>query len=223
MQIKLKNIRKSYNTPQGKKEILKGCTFIFEDKNINIIKGISGCGKTTLLKILALLLKPEAGSYYFNGENIDFDNSQILAKYRNQKIGYIMQDYTLIEGMTVYENILLPMLIAKKKSLPKLEKIIQYMGLQQILEKKVEHISGGERQRTAIARAMIMQPMLLLADEPTSALDKENAMKIIELFENIRKEFGSIVIIATHDERIIRENYHIIELEKEKFTMRDMR
>lgn len=216
MQIKLENVRKSYYTPQGKKEILKGSNYVFENKNINIIKGVSGCGKTTLLKILALLLKPEAGSYYFDGKIIDFDNSQILAKYRNQKIGYIMQDYTLISGMTVYENILLPMLIAKKKSLPKLEKIIKYMGLQQILEKRVEHISGGERQRTAIARAMVMQPMLLLADEPTSALDKENAIKIMVLFENIMKEFGSTVIIATHDERIIKENYHIIELAKGK-------
>lgn len=214
MQIKLENIRKSYYTSQGKKEILKGSTYVFEDKNINIIKGVSGCGKTTLLKILALLLKPESGSYYFDGEIINFNNSQILAKYRNQKIGYIMQDYTVISGMTVYENILLPMLIAGKKSLPKLEKVIKHMGLQEILEKRVEHISGGERQRTAIARAMVMPPMLLLADEPTSALDKENAMKIMELFENIMKEFGSTVIIATHDERIIRESYHIIEFEK---------
>lgn len=212
MKVELKNIRKSYDTANGKKEVIKGSSFLFPDHTVSIIQGPSGCGKTTLLKILALLLKPDSGNYYFCGKEINFHSQKELAWYRNQKIGYIMQDYLLISGMTVYENIMLPMLISKKNVYSQIEQIIKYLELQKILEKKPEKISGGERQRTAIARAMAMQPELLLADEPTSALDAENAEKISELFLDIAQRFGTTIVIATHDHRIVTKDTQVFQL-----------
>ena len=216
--INLHNITKQYITMKnGEKEsvtILDNINYKIYPEKMNVIVGKSGVGKTTLLQIIGLLDKPTDGEYWWNDKKINFKRDSKLADIRNKKIGFIFQDYELIDKMTVRENIAIPLMVAGKyrREKKRIEALAKKLGIIEILDSKVINISGGEKQRTAIARALIMHPKLVLADEPTSSLDDENAKKVIWMIKEIVARTNASIVIATHDKRIADEADNILEL-----------
>lgn len=216
--INLHNITKQYITMKnGEKEsvtILDNINYKIYPEKMNVIVGKSGVGKTTLLQIIGLLDKPTDGEYWWNDKKINFKRDSKLADIRNKKIGFIFQDYELIDKMTVRENIAIPLMAAGKyrREKKRIEALAKKLGIIEILDSKVINISGGEKQRTAIARALIMHPKLVIADEPTSSLDDENAKKVIWMLKEIVARTNASIVIATHDKRIADEADNILEL-----------
>lgn len=216
--INLHNITKQYITMKnGEKEsvtILDNINYKIYPEKMNVIVGKSGVGKTTLLQIIGLLDKPTDGEYWWNDKKINFKRDSKLADIRNKKIGFIFQDYELIDKMTVRENIAIPLMVAGKyrREKKRIEALAKKLGIIEILDSKVINISGGEKQRTAIARALIMHPKLVIADEPTSSLDDENAKKVIWILKEIVARTNASIVIATHDKRIADEADNILEL-----------
>lgn len=216
--INLHNITKQYITMKnGEKEsvtILDNINYKIYPEKMNVIVGKSGVGKTTLLQIIGLLDKPTDGEYWWNDKKINFKRDSKLADIRNNKIGFIFQDYELIDKMTVRENIAIPLMVAGKyrREKKRIEALAKKLGIFEILDSKVINISGGEKQRTAVARALIIHPKLVIADEPTSSLDDENAKKVIWMLKEIVARTNASIVIATHDKRIADEADNILEL-----------
>lgn len=201
----------------GEKEsvtILDNINYKIYPEKMNVIVGKSGVGKTTLLQIIGLLDKPTDGEYWWNDKKINFKRDSKLADIRNKKIGFIFQDYELIDKMTVRENIAIPLMVAGKyrREKKRIEALAKKLGIFEILDSKVINISGGEKQRTAVARALIIHPKLVIADEPTSSLDDENAKKVIWMLKEIVARTNASIVIATHDKRIADEADNILEL-----------
>lgn len=174
--------------------------------SIVVIKGVSGSGKTTLLNILDLLLLPQKGTFTILGENVSSLSEFKLASMRANQIGYIFQDFALINKEKVKSNLELPLLFSDKyKTWPakksRIDEVLLKLGIADKKKERVYSLSGGQRQRVAIARAIINDPEIILADEPTSALDKSNKAKIIDIFKELNKE-GKTIIIVTHDSEV---------------------
>ena len=214
--IKLKNITKTYlaNTSSEVKA-LKGIDLTVTDGEMCAVMGVSGSGKSTLLHIIGCLDRPTSGEYLLDGEEINRIKNSSLYAIRNKKIGFILQDYGLIEDKTVLENVIYPLVFSKgvsyfkmkRKALDALEKI----GIKELSRKKVSKLSGGQKQRAAAAKAIVNEPDIILADEPTAALDHDTADEIMSLFRELNKK-GVTVIIVTHDKRIAElcdKIYHI--------------
>ncbi|BDR76057.1 ABC transporter ATP-binding protein [Clostridium tetani] len=207
--IVLQNIYKEYIYDKATTYALKNVSFSAEEGEMIAIMGPSGAGKTTLLNILGCLDKQSKGNYYLDGRNIkDFTKKQ-LAEIRNEKFGFVFQQFALIQEYTVFENLELPILygncfksfekrIRKKARLEIIGKSLENVGLSGHIHKKPSQLSGGQQQRVAIARALIANPGIILADEPTGALDQKTGRKIMDLLKNINKQ-GKTIIIVTHD------------------------
>jgi len=199
--IRLEGVTKSYN----KKNVLINANLLAKEGEITLLTGKSGSGKSTLLNIISGIQVYDSGNYFVNKVKLDVYDDQYMSQFRNAKIGYIVQDYALIEEYSVLENILLPSMYNKKFEKKDIQDkailLAKDFGLFDIIYKKVKHISGGQKQRTAIARSLILDPAIILADEPTTNLDEENFLLIIDLFESLKKA-KKLIIIATHDDRI---------------------
>ncbi|WP_313508898.1 ABC transporter ATP-binding protein [Enterococcus sp.] len=199
--IRLEGVTKSYN----KKNVLINANLHAKEGEITLLTGKSGSGKSTLLNIISGIQVYDSGNYFVNKVKLDVYDDQYMSQFRNAKIGYIVQDYALIEEYSVLENILLPSMYNKKFEKKDIQDkailLAKDFGLFDIIYKKVKHISGGQKQRTAIARSLILDPAIILADEPTTNLDEENFLLIIDLFESLKKA-KKLIIIATHDDRI---------------------
>ena len=179
------------------------------------IVGKSGAGKTTLLNILGLLDRNYSGSYTLFGSKTNELNSSHLAKWRNQKIGFVLQESALINSLTIEENIKLPLLYAKSDKNRKsenFESIVDAIDIDTILKKKPFECSGGEKSRAIFARAVIMKPQLILCDEPTASLDGDNKERIITLLFKMNHEFNATVITVTHDSEVANRHKKIIRL-----------
>ena len=176
--IEIKNLKKIYNANKSiEVEALKSINLIIEKGDFCSIVGVSGSGKSTLLYILGCIDKQTEGTYLLEGKNVSMMSENELAQIRNKKIGFVLQDFGLIEEETVIENVRVPILFCKDKNLirnfrNKAEKLLKDLGIENLKDKKVNLLSGGQRQRVAIARALINDPELILADEPTGSLDK---------------------------------------------------
>ncbi|RLG76571.1 MAG: hypothetical protein DRO12_04240 [Thermoprotei archaeon] len=185
---------------------LRGVSFSVRRGEIVGIHGPSGSGKTTLLKILAGLERPDRGEVIVDGYDLNQLDENGLAMLRNTIVGLIPQDYGLIEELTVYENIELPLLLArvpKEERHSRVIELIEYIGLKGREKARPKQLSGGEKQRVAIARALSNTPSVLLADEPTANLDQENAIKVLELFKQVNRDFGTTIIIVSHDPKVL--------------------
>ena len=175
--IEIKNLKKIYNANKSiEVEALKSINLIIEKGDFCSIVGVSGSGKSTLLYILGCIDKQTEGTYLLEGKNVSMMSENELAQIRNKKIGFVLQDFGLIEEETVIENVRVPILFCKDKNLirnfrNKAEKLLKDLGIENLKDKKVNLLSGGQRQRVAIARALINDPELILADEPTGSLD----------------------------------------------------
>ena len=201
--IEIKNLNKSYNN----QIVLNNLSMKIDKGDFISIVGPSGAGKTTLLNILGTIDdfdKNDKTSLLFEKTDLTKLNDKELSSFRNKKIGFIFQFHQLLPELTAKENILLPSMIGKfdsSKSQDNLNKLSSILDINKILDKKPEFLSGGEKQRVAVARALINNPSLLLADEPTGNLDSDNAKKIQELFKKINKELGVTIVLVTHHEK----------------------
>mgnify|MGYP001772753113 CR=1 FL=1 len=202
----LRDVWKIYRSGDLVVEALRGVSLDVHRGEMVLVHGPSGSGKTTLLKIIAGLERPDKGSVIVDGYELTLLDEEGLAMIRNTVVGYIPQDYGLIEELSTWENIELPLLIAglpKKKRESLVSDILRYVGILSRASVPVKKLSGGERQRAAIARALVNTPSVLLADEPTANLDWENTQLVMELFKNIKRDFNTALIIVSHDPRII--------------------
>jgi len=200
--VELKGITKKYFYPQGEVEVLKGIDLKVEKGEKIAVVGPSGVGKTTLLNIIGTLDYPTSGEIYLFGEKLDYRNDATLTKLRREKIGFIFQLHYLMPEFTVLENVILPGLISqwkKEDCLRRAYELLEKLNLSGKENYKPFRLSGGERQKVAIARALFLNPALLLADEPTGNLDQDSAREVVDLFLKISKEMGVTVIMVTHN------------------------
>lgn len=196
--LELKNITKSF----GPVSVLNGISLEFKQGEIMAILGPSGAGKTTLLQIAGTLDTPDEGEVWFNGENLLKLKERKLAKFRNRNLGFIFQFHQLLPEFSALENVALPALIAGRKRKDAFESARQWLtelGLASRLSHKPSELSGGEKQRAAIARALINTPSLVLADEPTGSLDSRNRDEIKLIISELREKYHQSFVIVTHD------------------------
>ena len=212
--IVAKNIHKFYEN----KHILKGIDIKIEEGEIVSLIGSSGAGKTTLLQILSTIEKYEAGYnsiLSLNGINLDSLNKNEIAKLRNENLGFVFQFHELLPEFTVVENICIPAFIkgiSKKDAQTEADKLIDYFGISNIANNKPSEISGGEKQRVAVARALINSPKIIFADEPSGNLDSQNSQNLYDYFLKLRKDFNYTFLIATHDQKLAKKSDRVIEI-----------
>jgi len=217
--IKLSGITKVYDPGKPYEVVaLQGVDAEFECGHSYAVMGASGSGKSTLLNILGGLDRPTKGTYSWGSLRMDTMTPKLLTRVRANNIGFILQDYGLIDYISVLENCLAPCIFAgKKRSLAKREavNVLEMLGIIGLANREVKKLSGGQKQRTAIARAIINRPNLILADEPTGALDSKNADMILQVLLSLVNE-QSIVILATHDAAVAQRCDHILHIKDGK-------
>lgn len=197
--ITIRNIRKSFGTL----EVLKGIDLHIAPGEIVSIVGPSGAGKTTLLQVMGTLYRPDSGTLEIAGTDVTRLSKSALARFRNEHIGFVFQFHQLLPEFTAVENVMIPALIArqprseaKKRAL----ELLAFMDLDERADHKPSELSGGEKQRVAVARALMNKPDIIFADEPTGSLDTHNRKELHELFFRLREEMGQTFVIVTHDE-----------------------
>ena len=199
--ITIKNIRKSF----GQLEVLKGIDLHINKGEIVSIVGQSGAGKTTLLQIIGTLDKADSGEIIIDGNDISNMSSKKLADFRNQHIGFVFQFHQLLPEFTALENIMIPAFIggkSRKEAKERALELLDFMELTNRASHKPAELSGGEKQRVAVARALINNPEVILADEPSGSLDSQNKRELHQLFFDLRDKFGQTFVIVTHDEEL---------------------
>ena len=212
---------KIYKSKQSQLSILNNFNLEVAAGEKIAIVGESGAGKSSLLNIIGLLDRNYVGEYTLFGSPTDYSHTSELAQWRNQRIGFVLQESALINSLTVEDNIKLPFLYAgsKKRNLREdenFETVVSAIGIKPILKKKPLECSGGERARAVFARGIIMKPQIILADEPTASLDMENRERIIALLFGLNREFGTTIITVTHDLEIANRHDRVIHLERSK-------
>ena len=199
--IKVSNITKSF----GSLQVLKGIDLHIDRGEVVSIVGPSGAGKTTLLQIIGTLDRPDTGSLCVDGVDATTLSQKALADFRNRHIGFVFQFHQLLPEFTAIENIMIPAYIAgtsNKVARQRAEELLQFMGLMDRAHHKPNELSGGEKQRVAVARALINQPAVILADEPSGSLDSKNKEELHQLFFDLRNQYGQTFVIVTHDEHL---------------------
>lgn len=200
--LEVKSLKKIYGKNEGATTALNGISFQVLDGEFLGIMGSSGSGKTTLLNCIATMVMPTEGHILLKREDISNLKGSRLARFRGSQVGYLFQDFELLDHMTGEENILLPAEIHKlnrKEVEERLEDLANYLEIEDVLQKFPSQMSGGQKQRVAAARALIVKPEILLADEPTGALDSKNSKRLMEMLRGIRDNYGTTIIMVTHD------------------------
>ena len=213
--LKAENLSKSFTSGNTVLEILKGLYVNIRKGEMVAIVGASGVGKSTLLHILGLLENPTAGKVFYEGIDASGLKENELAKFRNEKIGFVFQFHHLLNEFTALENVMIPALIGGyKKSQAKniSDDILKSVGLAERVNHKPGELSGGEQQRVAIARALVMKPKIVLADEPTGNLDQTTGEEVFELLKKLKKEREETFVIVTHNLSLAKEADRILEL-----------
>lgn len=209
--VKAENIRKSF----GQVRVLNGIDLEVPQGKIVSIVGASGAGKTTLLQILGTLSKPDSGEIYFHDQKISSLSENQLAAFRNRELGFVFQFHHLLPEFTALENVCIPAFIAgtsRSESEKKAKDLLNYLGLANRMTHKPSQLSGGEKQRVAVARALINQPKVIMADEPSGNLDSQNRDELHDLFFQLRNDFGHTFIIVTHDDSFADRSDRIIHI-----------
>ena len=209
--IEVRDIYKSF----GELEVLKGVSLQIKQGEIVAIIGKSGAGKTTLLQIIGTLDRPTKGEVLISGTNVFALKERELAAFRNRHIGFIFQFHQLLPEFTALENVCIPAMIAGEKEAayrPRAERLLTELGLAGRLHHKPNELSGGEKQRVAAARALIMQPTIILADEPTGSLDEKNKQELSDLLLHLRQQYGQTILLVTHDKELAEKADRVIEI-----------
>ena len=214
--IHLKNVGRIYEGDTYRIAALENINLNVHEGEFISIMGRSGSGKTTLLNLIGFLDTPTAGQYSFDGKDVSNITVSKLWKYRRKNIGFVFQNFALIDTNTVYENVILPLQavgMPHRQLKERAYEMLERVGMSDIKNKYPSQISGGQKQRTAIARALANDPRIILADEPTGALDTETGDAIIELFRDINQK-GKTIIIVTHDDKVAEKTRRRVRLEK---------
>ena len=209
--IQVQNICKSF----GSLQVLKGVNLTVNQGEIVAIVGKSGAGKTTLLQIIGTLDRPTTGNVLIDGQDVFALNDSRLAAFRNHHIGFIFQFHQLLPEFTALENVCIPAMIAReseKEYKPRAQKLLADLGLADRMNHKPNELSGGEKQRVAAARALMMKPDIIQADEPTGRLDETNKKELSELLLHLRKEYGQTILLVTHDKELAGIADRVIEI-----------
>ena len=215
--LEVTNIKKIYSTRFGgnKVQALSNVTFSVEEGEYVAIMGESGSGKTTLLNILAALDKPTAGEVLLNGKNLVSLKEKEISAFRREHLGFVFQDFNLLDNFSLKDNIFLPLVLSGvdyRDMEKRLAPIASLLGIEKLLNKYPYEVSGGQKQRAAVARAIITNPELILADEPTGALDYHTSKEILKLIEDVNKKYGNTVIMVTHNDAIQNMADRVIKL-----------
>ena len=227
--LRAEGLKRTYLVNETKIEVLKGINLTINSQEFIAIMGKSGSGKTTLLKLLGMLDRPTEGKVFFKGEDSNFIRGDRLAKIRRCELGFIYQDYYLMDSLSVRENIMLPKILdhsSVEESMEESEKLADIMGVRTLMDKRTFELSGGEKQRVAICRALINHSDLILADEPTGNLDSASSETVMEYLQMINKDMKKTVVLVTHDayvasfcNRVIFVKDGMIEVELQKDRM----
>ena len=215
--LEVHNLKKVYTTRFGGNQVqaLRNIQFSVEEGEYVAIMGESGSGKTTLLNILAALDRPTEGEVLLNGKNLVTVREKEIAAFRREHLGFVFQDFHLLDNFSLKDNIFLPLVLSNvpyKQMNEWLYPIAQKLGIVDILEKYPYEVSGGQKQRAAVARAIITKPELILADEPTGSLDAANKANVMDILMRLCKESGKTLIIVTHDPSIAERCDRIVQM-----------
>ena len=209
--IEVRGIRKSF----GALEVLKGIDLTIEKGEVVSIVGPSGAGKTTLLQIIGTLDRPDSGTVTVDGVDITALGQKALADFRNCRLGFVFQFHQLLPEFTALENVMIPALIkgdSRKAAKARAQELLHFMGLSDRAAHKPAELSGGEKQRVAVARALVNNPAVILADEPSGSLDSKNKQELHQLFFDLRDKLGQTFVIVTHDESLAQLTDRTIHL-----------
>ena len=218
--IDIKGITKSF----GSLQVLKGIDLHIDKGEVVSIVGPSGAGKTTLLQIIGTLDKPDSGDIIIDGTDVRKLGAKKLSEFRNRRIGFVFQFHQLLPEFTAVENVLLPAFIAgmsKSEAKKRAMELLDFMGLSDRADHKPNELSGGEKQRVAVARALVNRPAVILADEPSGSLDSKNKDELHRLFFDLRDRTGQTFVIVTHDESLAKITDRTIEMKDGMLEMED--
>ena len=210
MFLEIKGLRKSFGTDQNRTEVLKGIDFTVEKGEICVLLGPSGSGKSTLLNIIGGIDGADSGQICINGERLEDMNEKTLTQYRRKHLGYVFQMYNLIPNLNVRENIEVGAYLSDHPL--NIEELLNTLGLAEHWNKLPNQLSGGQQQRTAIGRAIVKNPDILLCDEPTGALDYNTSKEILKLIEDVNRKYGNTVIMVTHNDAIRNMADRVVKL-----------
>lgn len=202
--LTLKNIRKSYNQGNNKQEVLKGINIKVSKGDFLAIMGPSGSGKSTLMNIIGCLDKPSEGDYFIENERVSDFSDDELSDLRNQKIGFVFQNFNLLPKLSILDNVCLPLIylgVSKSEREKRALELLDLVGLNERTHYLPNQLSGGQKQRVAIARALVSKPSFILADEPTGALDTKNSLQIMSLFRELNVQ-GTTIVLITHEPEV---------------------
>jgi len=212
--IKITGLEKIYRTEEVETVALNKLSFDVKPGEFVAVMGPSGCGKSTLLNILGLLDDPDAGSFLFNGIEVSKFNERKRAELRKRNIGFVFQSFNLIDELTVFENVELPLIYLGMKSADRKQRVEAILDKVQIMHRRnhyPQQLSGGQQQRVAVARAVVNNPKLILADEPTGNLDSSNGNEVMQMLSDLNEQ-GTTIIMVTHSEHDARYSHRIIRM-----------
>lgn len=212
--IKISNLQKVYRTDEVETIALNDLSFEVKEGEFVAVMGPSGCGKSTLLNILGLLDDPDSGSFMFNGIEVAKFKERKRADLRKRNIGFVFQSFNLIDELTVYENIELPLIYTGVKAGDRKKRVLEVLEKVQIVHRKnhfPQQLSGGQQQRVAVARAVVNHPRLILADEPTGNLDSNNGNEVMEMLTDLNEQ-GTTIVMVTHSEHDARYSHRIVRM-----------
>jgi ABC-type lipoprotein export system ATPase subunit len=217
MLLELKNIYKTYFLSDISVPVLKGVSFSIEEGELTALMGASGSGKSTLMNILGFLDHPTSGRYFLDGKEVSHLSADGRAKLRNNKIGFVFQNFNLLPRTSALENVMMPLSYSNKslsdhQAKQKAAEMLTLLGLADRMSHEPSQLSGGQQQRVAIARALINDPSILLADEPTGNLDSHTSEEILRLFQQLNSKQGITIILVTHDSNIAHHAKRIIRI-----------
>jgi len=213
--IKLKNLEKVYTTEEVETTALNNINLEIKDGEFVAIMGPSGCGKSTLLNIVGLLDNPSGGEYHFGEHEVAKYSERQRAQLRKGSIGFVFQSFNLIDELTVFENVELPLLYLKvpaSERKTRVEEVLERMNIMHRRNHFPQQLSGGQQQRVAIARAIVAKPKVILADEPTGNLDSANARELHQLFFDLRNQFHQSFLIVTHNEELAKMSDRVLHM-----------
>lgn len=223
--IEVTGLTKHYHTGEVDIPVIDGLDMTIGDGEFVAIVGPSGSGKTTLLNIIGCLDRADAGKVVIDGVEVGSFSAKEATAFRAAHLGFIFQDFNLIESFSVYENIELPLSLLKPGGNPKarIEAVLEAIGMKEQMHKYPGELSGGQKQRVAVARALVMEPKIVLADEPTANLDSHSAHKVIEVMKQMQERFNTTFVFSTHDTKIVDSARRVITLEDGKILSDEVR